>query len=137
MRDGDRVVDEVDTRIGIRSIRFDNDGLWINEEKLIATGANRHQEFPYVGYAIPVSVQYRDIKKLAEDLVQFEVSGEGEIVGDESIGANPMRAEAGVASVLIRSTHRAGKIEVRARAFGLSPATLQFESMPLTSAAVP
>jgi len=66
---------------------------------------------------IVVQASIRDergmISPLAENLVQFEVSGEGEIIGDESIGANPMRAEAGVASVLIRSTHRAGKIEVR------------------------
>ena len=66
VRDGDRTVDEVTTRVGIRKIRFDPAGFWINGERLVATGANRHQDFPYVGYAVPDSVQYRDIKKLRE-----------------------------------------------------------------------
>jgi beta-galactosidase len=66
VREGRRTVDEVATRIGIRSIRFDPQGFWINGERLVATGANRHQDFPYVGYAVPDSVQYRDIKKLRE-----------------------------------------------------------------------
>jgi beta-galactosidase len=66
IRDNDRIVDEVTTRIGIRTIRFDPLGLWINGERLIASGVNRHQDFPYVGYAVPESVQYRDVKKLRE-----------------------------------------------------------------------
>ena len=67
---------------------------------------------------------------LADDWVQFEVAGEGTIIGDAAIGANPMRAEAGIASVLIGSTRRPGKITLTARAFGLKPATLTFESRP-------
>jgi beta-galactosidase len=68
---------------------------------------------------------------LADDLVQFEVAGEGRLIGDPSIGANPMRAEAGTASALVRGTSQPGRITVTARAFGLRPATLTFESMPL------
>jgi len=64
--DGDRLVDKRATRIGIRTIRFDQGGFWINGERLVATGANRHQDFPYVGNALPDSGQYRDIKKLRE-----------------------------------------------------------------------
>ena len=64
--DGSRVADEVTTRIGIRSIRYDTGGLWINGERLIAAGANRHQDYPYVGYAIPDAVQYRDVKRLRD-----------------------------------------------------------------------
>ena len=67
---------------------------------------------------------------LADDAVEFEVAGEGTVIGDASIGANPMRAQAGIASVLIGSTRRSGKITLTARAFGLKPATLTFESLP-------
>jgi beta-galactosidase len=66
VRDGGRVVDQIDTRIGIRRIHFDTTGFTINGERLVASGANRHQDFPYVGYALPDSAQYRDIKKLRE-----------------------------------------------------------------------
>jgi beta-galactosidase len=66
VRDGGRTVDEFTTRIGIRTIRFDPQGFWINGERLVAAGVNRHQDFPYVGYALPDSVQYRDIKKLRD-----------------------------------------------------------------------
>ena len=67
---------------------------------------------------------------LADDLVTFDVEGQGRILGDASIGANPMRAQAGIASALVISTRRSGKITVTARAFGLRPATLTFESAP-------
>lgn len=46
--------------------------------------------------------------------VLFEIEGEGMIVGDERIGANPVYPEAGIATVLIRSTCRAGVIRLRA-----------------------
>lgn len=63
----DQPADELVTRIGIRHIRFDRrDGLFINGEKFVSIGANRHQDHPYVGYAMPDSAQYRDVKKLRE-----------------------------------------------------------------------
>jgi beta-galactosidase len=74
---------------------------------------------------------------LADDLVQFEVSGEGRIVGDASIGANPTRAVAGIASALVASTSRPGPITVTARAFGLKRATLTLQSVPETAPLVP
>jgi beta-galactosidase len=62
-----KVVDDVYTRIGIRRIRFDNDtGLYINGERFVSIGANRHQDHPYVGYALPDSAQFRDAKKLRD-----------------------------------------------------------------------
>ncbi|GHU76255.1 beta-galactosidase [Spirochaetia bacterium] len=54
------VVDEINERIGIRSIKFTADGFYINGEKLFLSGANRHQEFPYTGFALPDSIQKRD-----------------------------------------------------------------------------
>jgi len=47
--------------------------------------------------------------------ILFTVEGEGEIVGDSSIWANPIRPEGGVATVLVRSSCAAGEIKVRAR----------------------
>ncbi|MBQ5910949.1 MAG: hypothetical protein IIW94_02945 [Clostridia bacterium] len=51
---------------------------------------------------------------LDHEPIIFEVEGEGEIVGDASIGANPICAEAGIATVLVRSTKRAGEIKIKA-----------------------
>lgn len=65
-----------------------------------------------------------------EDEVTFRVTGEGSLIGDEKIRANPMRAQAGIATGLVRSTTRPGSITVEAIAFGLMPATLQFTSQP-------
>jgi beta-galactosidase len=64
----------------------------------------------------------------ADDEVSFAVSGEGTFIGDAKLFANPMRAEAGIATGLIRATPRAGVITVEASAFGLKSATLQFSS---------
>ena len=62
-----RAVDDQWTRVGIRSLRFDkNDGLFLNGEPFFSSGANRHQDHPYVGAALPDSAQYRDVKKLRD-----------------------------------------------------------------------
>jgi len=63
---GSRLVDTRATRVGIRTIRFDKDGFWINGQRLIASGVNRHQDYVYVGNALPDSGQYRDLKLLRE-----------------------------------------------------------------------
>ena len=47
--------------------------------------------------------------------ILFSVEGEGEIVGDSSIWANPICPEGGVATVLVRSSCKPGEIKVRAR----------------------
>ena len=62
-----QVVDQAHTKIGIRSIRFDNSsGLYINGSRFVSVGANRHQDHPYVGYALPESAHYGDAKKLRD-----------------------------------------------------------------------
>ena len=62
-----RAVDDTFTRLGIRSLRFDKDtGMYLNGERFVSSGANRHQDHPYVGYALPDSAQYRDVKKLRD-----------------------------------------------------------------------
>jgi beta-galactosidase len=65
-RDG-IIADDQYTRIGIRSIEFSKDhGLLINGKQFFSIGANRHQDHPYVGYALPSSAHYRDAYKLRE-----------------------------------------------------------------------
>ena len=63
--DGQEMVDEQHTRIGIREFRFTDDGsLLINGEKTFLRGVNRHQEYPYVGYATSAAADYRDAVKI-------------------------------------------------------------------------
>ncbi|GGH17282.1 beta-galactosidase [Silvibacterium dinghuense] len=60
-------VDDQYLRIGIRTFRFDRDeGLVLNGEKFFSLGANRHQDHPYVGCALPASAHYRDAWKLRD-----------------------------------------------------------------------
>jgi beta-galactosidase len=64
---GETNTDQLITRIGIRRIEFDaKKGMLINGRKFFSIGANRHQDHPYVGYAMPDSAHYRDAKKLRE-----------------------------------------------------------------------
>lgn len=57
-----RVVDSQDTRVGLRHIEFTRaGGFSINGQPLWLDGSNRHQEYPYVGYALPARAQYRDM----------------------------------------------------------------------------
>ncbi|MGB7549254.1 MAG: glycoside hydrolase family 2 TIM barrel-domain containing protein [Terracidiphilus sp.] len=67
VRENGRLTDDQYTRIGIRTIRFDRDqGLLINGRPFFSIGANRHQDHPYVGYALPPSAHFRDAYKLRE-----------------------------------------------------------------------
>lgn len=63
---GGEVVDAERTRVGIRRISISRDGFRINGEKIFLRGTNRHQEYPYVGYAVPENAQYRDARKIKE-----------------------------------------------------------------------
>ena len=56
-----------------------------------------------------------NVRRLAREHVSFSVEGEGSIIGDASIAANPRQVEWGTAPVLIRSTHKAGPIRIIAR----------------------
>lgn len=63
-----KVVDSQQTRIGIREIQMTKDGgCRINGRHYRLEGTNRHQEYPYVGYAIPDQAQYRDIWQIREN----------------------------------------------------------------------
>ena len=53
-----------------------------------------------------------NIKHLNNYQVQFSVEGEGRLVGDASVGANPVPVKWGTAPVLIQSTTKPGKIRI-------------------------
>ena len=56
-----------------------------------------------------------NVRRQARESVTFTVEGEGSIIGNASIAANPRLVEWGSAPVLVRSTHKAGKIRIIAR----------------------
>ncbi len=55
-----------------------------------------------------------NVRRLAKENIVFTVEGEGRVIGDASINANPRTVEFGSAPVLIRSTRKPGKIKVKA-----------------------
>lgn len=65
---GERIVDTVDTRIGFRDVSFRPDGFYLNGEKLKLRGLNRHQSYPYIGYAAPAGLQRFDAEVLKKEL---------------------------------------------------------------------
>lgn len=75
------------------------------------------------------------VRRLAKEYVRFTVTGEGHLVDDGNINANPRLVEWGSAPILVRSTRRAGKIHIHAEVqfpgtHAPSPADLEIESVP-------
>ena len=64
--DGNATVDGGVVRMGIRKAEFrGKDGFWLNGKPYHQlVGGNRHQDFAYVGNAMPNSQQWRDAKRL-------------------------------------------------------------------------
>ena len=60
--------DEYATTFGVRSAEFRADGFYLNGRKFKIVGLNRHQSYPYVGYAMPESMQRRDAQILKQQL---------------------------------------------------------------------
>jgi len=52
--------DEKSIRFGFRSVKFEADGFYLNGQHIKLVGLNRHQSFPYIGYAAPQSLQEND-----------------------------------------------------------------------------
>ncbi len=67
------VVDEQTVRFGFREIQFDAKGFFLNGKKIKLRGLNRHQSWPYVGYAMPKNMQREDADILKYELGLNEV----------------------------------------------------------------
>lgn len=96
--------------------------------KLVADGSD------FIVVVCEVTDDSGHVRRLAKENIRFTVEGEGEIIGDATIGANPRAVEWGSAPVLIRSTRRAGKIKVHAEVqypgtHAPTPADLEIESV--------
>jgi len=62
------VLDDFTARIGFREAKVKPDGFFLNGKRVQLRGLNRHQSFPYVGYAMPKRVQRRDAEILKNEL---------------------------------------------------------------------
>ncbi|MCQ2519130.1 MAG: glycoside hydrolase family 2 protein [Lachnospiraceae bacterium] len=62
------LIDEKTVSFGFRKIEFKPDGFFLNGQKIKIRGLNRHQSFPYVGYAMPDSMQELDAVILKKEL---------------------------------------------------------------------
>lgn len=76
-----------------------------------------------------------NVRRLAKDELLFTVEGEGHIIGDASIGANPRQVEWGSAPILVQATDTAGEITITVRAahpgnHAPTADTLVIESVP-------
>ncbi len=64
----DILMDERETVIGFRTAEFKADGFYLNGIKIKIRGLNRHQSYPYVGYAMPEGMQAEDVLILKREL---------------------------------------------------------------------
>lgn len=65
---GETVVDSLTRRVGFRRAEFKKDGFYLNGRKFKLRGLNRHQCYPFVGYAMPRSMQ-----RLDADILKYEL----------------------------------------------------------------
>ncbi len=65
---GETVLDEEQVLFGFRTAEFAADGFYLNGTKFFLRGLNRHQSYPYIGYAATESLQREDARILKEEL---------------------------------------------------------------------
>ena len=104
--------------------------LYVDEmgKQLVADGSD------FVVVVCEVTDDLGHVRRLAKENIRFTVEGEGAIIGDAAINANPRAVEWGSAPVLIRSTRQAGKIKIKAEVqfpgtHAPTPAELEIESV--------
>jgi beta-galactosidase len=91
---------------------------------------------------MPVYAYVKDgnntVMPVDSSLITFTVSGPAKIIGDGDtrVGANPVKAEAGIIGVLIQSTRTAGTITVTATSGSMKQGTVTFQSVPLADLVV-
>ena len=55
-----RFCDSHQVRVGFRTVKCTTEGFFLNGRQVRIVGQNRHQSYPYVGYAMPARVQRED-----------------------------------------------------------------------------
>ena len=55
-------------KFGFRTAEFKSDGFYLNGKRFVMRGLDRHQCYPYVGYAVSDSLQKEDARILKEEL---------------------------------------------------------------------
>lgn len=68
LRYGKNLIDSKEVRFGFRDIQMKGEGLYVNGKKILLRGIDRHQSYPYVGYAMPASMQKFDADILKNEL---------------------------------------------------------------------
>jgi len=68
LQDGSGPIHEYVTRIGFREARFTVDGFYLNGKKTRIFGINRHELFPFTGFAMPDRVMRHDAEMLRHEL---------------------------------------------------------------------
>ena len=63
-----QAIDRKQVTFGFRTAEFRADGFYLNGKKTFLRGLNRHQSYPYIGYAAPESLQREDARILQEEL---------------------------------------------------------------------
>ena len=63
-----KVMDVKKQKVGFRTAEFRENGFYLNGKKTFLRGLNRHQCYPYVGYAVPKKLQWEDARILKEEL---------------------------------------------------------------------
>ena len=63
----DGAVHQCATRIGFREVRFTLDGFFLNGKRTQIFGLNRHELYPYIGFAAPGRLERRDAEMLRRE----------------------------------------------------------------------
>ena len=64
----DEIIDRKIIPFGFRKMEVRKNGFWLNGRKVKIRGLNRHQSYPYVGYAMPASMQ-----RLDADILKYKL----------------------------------------------------------------
>ncbi len=121
----DRVLDEKTVRFGFRTVQFVAGGLYLNGQRVVLRGINRHQSYAYQGYAMPDSLQRLD--------AQFIKKGPGL----QCRAHQPLPPEPGLPGCLRRAgpagVHRNARLAAHRRRSleGAGPAELPGDGVPV------
>jgi len=63
-----QVIDQIECTFGFRTMKFVDGKFYLNNSPLFLRGLNRHQSYPYIGYAATASLQKEDARILKEEL---------------------------------------------------------------------